>query len=203
MKKNELPDWAKKYDGKGITFRKKGDSFLLVRVSSHREKGKSYPVVDQTYLGTVTERDGFTPSNERANSSDTLIECGLSHFVMSNFHDDLQRSVFNSDAEKAKTKIAAAIVLFLYGDITGRTVRLTSATVGMEDTVLMIWPSSKVSVEKLAKRIGTLFAERFHDDAHDLICMLRQEMCDPRGVGFRGYTDEVQEMLKKYGGDFR
>lgn len=205
MKKNDLPAWAKKYDGKGIAFRKRGDSFAVFRVSSHREQGKKYPVLDQTYLGIVSERDGFSPSNEKAKTDDTLLECGLSHFVMANFHRDLLRSVFNSSPDLADNKIAAAIVLFLYGAITPRTVRLTSVTHGREDTVLRLGSSSFPSLDNLRKRIENLFTERFGDenDRNDLICILRQEMTDPRSPEFSGYTEEARKIMEKYGGDFR
>ena len=205
MKKNDLPAWANKYDGKGISFRRRGDSFAVFRVSSHREQGKKYPVLDQTYLGTVSERDGFSPSNERAKTDDALLECGLSHFVMANFHRDLLRSVFNSSPDLADNKIAAAIVLFLYGAITPRTVRLTSVTHGREDTVLSLGSSSLPSLENLRKRIENLFTERFGDesDRNDLICILRQEMTDPRSPEFSGYTEEARKIMEKYGGDFR
>ena len=205
MKKNDLPAWANKYDGKGISFRRRGDSFAVFRVSSHREQGKKYPVLDQTYLGTVSERDGFSPSNERAKTDDALLECGLSHFVMANFHRDLLRSVFNSSPDLADNKIAAAIVLFLYGAITPRTVRLTSVTHGREDTVLSLGSSSLPSLENLRKRIENLFTERFGDenDRNDLVCILRQEMTDPRSPEFSGYTEEARKIMEKYGGDFR
>lgn len=205
MKKNDLPAWAKKYDGKGIAFRRRGDSLAVFRVSSHREQGRKYPVLDQTYLGTVSERDGFSPSNERAKTDDALLECGLSHFVMANFHRDLLRSVFNSSPDLADNKIAAAIVLFLYGAITPRTVRLTSVTHGREDTVLSLGSSSLPSLENLRKRIENLFTERFGDenDRNDLVCILRQEMTDPRSPEFSGYTEEARKIMEKYGGDFR
>ena len=59
MKKELLPDWARKYDRKGVVFRKKGDVFVMVEVHSHRVPGKKYPVVEQIYLGTVSP-DGFS-----------------------------------------------------------------------------------------------------------------------------------------------
>ena len=205
MKKNDLPAWAKKYDGKGIAFRKRGDSFVLFRVSSHREQGKKYPVLDQTYLGTISERDGFSPSYEKAKTNDVLLECGLSHFIMANFHRELLRSVFNSSHDLADNKIAAAIVLFLYGAITPRTVKLTSVTHGREDTVLRLGSSSLPSLENLRKRIENLFREKFGDesDRNDLICILRQEMADPRNPEFSGYTEEARKIMEKYGGDFK
>lgn len=205
MKKNDLPAWAKKYDGKGITFRRRGDSFTLFRVSSHREPGKKYPVVEQTYLGTVSEKGGFSPSYEKAKTNDVLLECGLSHFIMANFHRDLLRSVFNSAGDLADNRIAAAIVLFLYGAITPRTVRLTSVTKGREDIVIRLGSSSLSSLENLRKRIENLFRERFGDenDRNDLICILRQEMADPRSREFAGYTEEAGKIMEKYGGDFK
>ena len=205
MKKNDLPAWAKKYDGKGIAFSKRGDSFAVFRVSSHREQGKKYPVLDQTYLGTVSERDGFSPSNERAKTDDVLLECGLSHFVMANFHRELLRSVFNSSPDLADNKIAAAIVLFLYGAITPRTVRLTCVAYGREDVIVRLGSSSLPSLDNLRKRIESLFRERFGDenDRNDLICILRQEMSDPRSREFSGYTEEARKIMEKYGGDFR
>lgn len=205
MKKNDLPAWAKKYDRKGIAFRKRGDSFAVFRVSSHREQGKKYPVLDQTYLGTVSERDGFSPSNERAKTNDVLLECGLSHFVMANFHRELLRSVFNSSPDLADNKIAAAIVLFLYGAITPRTVRLTCVAYGREDVIVRLGSSSLPSLDNLRKRIESLFRERFGDenDRNDLICILRQEMSDPRSREFSGYTEDARKIMEKYGGDFR
>lgn len=205
MKKNDLPAWAKKHDGKGIAFRKRGDSFAVFRVSSHREQGKKYPVLDQTYLGTVSERDGFSPGNERAKTDDVLLECGLSHFVMANFHRELLRSVFNSSPDLADNKIAAAIVLFLYGAITPRTVRLTCVAYGREDVIVRLGSSSLPSLDNLRKRIESLFRERFGDenDRNDLICILRQEMSDPRSREFSGYTEDARKIMEKYGGDFR
>ena len=205
MKKNDLPAWAKKYDGKGIAFRKRGDSFALFRVSSHREHGKKYPVVEQTYLGTVSEKYGFSPSNERAKTDDVLLECGLSHFIMANFHRELLRSVFKSSPDLADNKIAAAIVLFLYGAITPRTIRLSCVAHGREDTVLRLGSSSLPSLENLRKRIENLFTEKFGDesDRNDLICILRQEMADPRSPEFSGYTEEARKIMEKYGGDFK
>ena len=177
----------------------------MFRVSSHREHGKKYPVVEQTYLGTVSEKGGFSPSYEKAKTNDALLECGLSHFVMANFHRELLRSVFNSSGDLADNKIAAAIVLFLYGAITPRTVRLTSVTDGREDIVLRLGSSSLTSLENLRKRIENLFRERFgdDDDRNDLICILRQEMADPKSREFAGYTEEAREIMEKYGGDFK
>ena len=205
MKKNDLPLWAQKYDGRGITFRKRGDSFILIKVSSHRDKGKKYPVISQTYLGTVSEKDGFSPSNEKAKTNDVLLECGLSHFIMANFHRDLLRSTFNSAKKLADNKIAAAIVLFLYGSITPRTIKLTSISIGLEGTILKLGASSKSSLDNLVKRIENLFKETFEDetDRNDLICILKQEMVDPRNNEFNGYTEAAKEILKKYGDDFQ
>ena len=124
---------------------------------------------------------------------------------MSNFYRELLRSVFNSSPDLADNKIAAAIVLFLYGAITPRTIRLSCVAHGRVDTILRLGSSSLPSLENLRKRIENLFTEKFGDesDRNDLICILRQEMADPRSPEFSGYTEEARKIMEKYGGDFR
>lgn len=205
MRKKDLPEWARKFDGDGIAFREKGDSFVLLRVSSRRVEGKKYPVLTQEYLGTVTEKGGFVPANERAKSSDSLVECSLSHFIMANFRRELLRAVFNSRPGMAENKVRAAIVLFVYGSITERTVRMTAISAGREEEIARIGSSSAATIAKLSKKIGMLLAERIPDETlrNDLICALRQGMADRRSPAFRGYGAEALEILKECGGSFK
>lgn len=205
MKKNELPNWVLKYDSKGITFRKKGNAYLMIKVSSKRVPDKRYPVLLQEYLGTVTEKDGFTPSKEKAKSSDYLLECSLSHFIMANFYDDLLRAAFNTSKKLAESKIKAAIILFIYGTITPLTIRLSAVSIGYEEEIEKLSLSSTATISNLSKRISNLFKERFADetDRANLICLLKQGLVDSRNTGFTSYNEKVLEILKKYGDDFK
>ncbi len=205
MKKNELPCWVSKYDAKGITFRKKGNAYLMIRVSSKRVPDKSYPVLSQEYLGTITERDGFTPSKEKAKSSDCLLECSLSHFIMANFYDDLLRAAFNTGKKLADGKIRAAIILFIYGTITPLTIRLSAIGIGHEEEIEKLSLSSTATISNLSKRISNLFKEKFADetDRANLICLLKQGLVDPRNTVFTSYNEKVMELLRKYGDDFK
>lgn len=205
MKKNELPNWVLKYDAKGITFRKKGNTYLMIKVSSKRVTDKNYPILSQEYLGTITEKEGFTPSKEKAKSKDFLLECSLSHFIMANFYDDLLRASFNSNKKLAESKIKAAIILFIYGAITPLTIRLSTISIGCEEEIEKLSLSSINTISNLSKRISNLFKEKITDemDRVNLICLLKQGVVDPRNTNFTSYNDKVLEILKKYGDDFK
>lgn len=108
-------------------------------------------------------------------------------------------------ARSCRQQDSRAFVLFLYGAITPRTVRLTCVAYGREDVIVRLGSSSLPSLDNLRKRIESLFRERFGDenDRNDLICILRQEMSDPRSREFSGYTEDARKIMEKYGGDFR
>ena len=78
-------------------------------------------------------------------------------------------------------------------------------TQGREDTILRLGSSSLPSLENLRKRIENLFREKFGEesDRNDLICILRQEMADPRSPEFSGYTEEARKIMEKYGEYFK
>jgi hypothetical protein len=198
MKKELLPDWAKKYNRKGVVFRKKGDVFVMVEVHSHRVPGKKYPVVEQIYLGTVSP-DGFSPKGSSASSSDTLMECGLSHFILANFHRELTRSIFNSgDKDMTEGRIRAAIVLYLYGAITDITIGLTAASIGYQDAIAKV--ASSRTIRSICKKIDDLIMKSFPDDERriSVTSMLRQCMADRRNPVFSGYPDDVKMLLGDY-----
>ncbi len=205
MKKNELPDWVLKYDGKGITFRKKGDAYLMIKVSSKRVSGKNYPLLSQEYLGTITEKDGFIPTKEKAKSSDFLVECCLSHFIMANFYGDLLSSLFNTNSKFAEAKIRASIILFIYGTITPLTIRLSIVSLGYEEEIEKLSSLNLNSITKLSTRISSLFKQTFSDetDRENLICLLKQGLIDSRTKKFTSYNERVLEILKKYGDNFK
>ena len=200
MNKNDLPQWARKYDRKGVTFRKKPDgSFALIEVKSHRVPGKKNPAVSQTYLGTVYSDRGFVPAFREAESSSRLLECGLSHFVLSNFRGDLVRAAFNSGPEEADTKVRAAVLLFLYGRIDDVTLALSAVSLGHEEGIRKVKDGK--SVLSLSRAIPKLIGERIRDrdDMEDLLLILRQSMADRRCPEFSGYPEAALRIMERWG----
>ena len=55
------PDWAEKYRGPGRTIRKVRNGYGLYECTSTYQPGQKYPKSVQTYLGMITEKDGFIP----------------------------------------------------------------------------------------------------------------------------------------------
>ena len=53
MKIDLLPDFAKPYKTKGFDVRLVRGSYQLFKVTSKRVEGKKYPVLEQSYIGTI------------------------------------------------------------------------------------------------------------------------------------------------------
>jgi len=203
MRKDQLPEWVKKFDRKGVVFRKKGDSFVMLEVKSHRVAGRDYPVLEQTYLGMVTT-EGFFPAGGHAASTDHLVECGLSHFILENFHRELFRSVYNSaDRNMTEGRIRAGIVLYIYGVITDATIGLTLASAGYEESIRKI--ASSKTVTSMSRRIDELMRKSIPDETDRIVIssMLRQCMTDRRAPSFAGYPADVMTMIDRIGGGLR
>ena len=114
MKKiNTYPDWVEKYRDKGKTIRKVRDGYGLYECTSVYVKGQKYPKLKQTYLGKITEEDGFIPKVSYNKKREvTYIEYGLSHFILTNFKRSLTRSVFNGDEQI----VILGIIYYIFND---------------------------------------------------------------------------------------
>lgn len=122
MKKELLPAFARQYKTKGYDVRLVGKSYQLFRITSKRVPGKSYPVLQQTYIGTIDPVKGLIPKKVVPESSrQQEVEFGLSNFIIKHFKRSLMRSVFNSTC----TQVYMGIVYYLYGSAEERFVNLT------------------------------------------------------------------------------
>ena len=59
MKLDLLPDFAKPFKTKGFDVRLVRGSYQLFKVSSKRVEGKKYPVLEQSYIGTIDLVRGY------------------------------------------------------------------------------------------------------------------------------------------------
>ena len=87
--KNKYPDWVKAHRAKGRTIRKLKSGYGLYQCTSTYVKGKN-PKSVQTYLGMITEKDGFIPKTV-VNKEPQYMEFALSSFIMANFKRALKR----------------------------------------------------------------------------------------------------------------
>ena len=207
MKKALLPDWAKKYDAKNLHFREKGkDKFAVLRVTSKREAGKSYPVLVQKHLGIITKEDGFIPAECNVASNDAVLECGLSHFIYTNFFRDLLKSMFNITKDFAEPIIVLATLNFVFGVYPDEVLLKSSYLSYMRVSKLKeLLDNSKNKVTKLVTKIGSLFEKEFPDSDTrlTLIALLRLNVTNAYCCDFRGYSDSVLKIFKNSKKDFK
>lgn len=114
MKKvNTYPDWVEKYRAKGKTIRKVRDGYGLYECTSVYVKGQKYPKLKQTYLGKITQEDGFIPKVSYNKKREiTYIEYGLSHFILINFKRRLSRALFNGGEQL----VILGIIYYIFKD---------------------------------------------------------------------------------------
>lgn len=199
MTNNELPEWAKIYKTKGHQVRKVGREYSLYRVTSRKVEGKSYPVLQQTYLGRITEKEGFIPARVQLTTRTKTMEFGLTDFIMRNFRRDLERSIFNSAAGFKEDTIRIAVIYHVFGATTEGVIRSTALSLGHEARLIEIGARRSKTVERLSAKIGELMSAAIPDgdDRKTLECLLRNCVATSEDA-INGYCDEADEIIERW-----
>lgn len=74
------PDWVLKYKTKGYYVNKYKDHYRLYKGHCERRNGKNIRVVDY-YCGTITEKDGFIPSQGLIKGDIAVLQYGFYYFL--------------------------------------------------------------------------------------------------------------------------
>lgn len=194
------PDWAEKYRSKGRTIRKTSSGYALYECTSVYVKDQKYPKSVQTYLGKITEEDGFIPKRITLSSKRTYMEYGLSHFILSNFKRGLERSINGGSREV----LYLGIILYLFGDINEVFIRSTYISRGIEDTLIQRFNSglSKNRFKAVANKIETLLKESIPDesDRNILVKLLFLSVLDNEAEPESfSPPSAVTEIIERYG----
>ena len=193
------PDWAEKYRGKGRTLRKVRDGYGLYQCTSEYVKGQKYPRSVQTYLGMITEKDGFIPKRS-VTTPDAFLEYGLSHFIMANFKRDLERSSYGSSPEV----LHLGIIYYLFGDVNDTFIRSTYLSHGMEEELIQRFEKgiSSRRLKTISNKIESSLKTAIPDESHRLILTKLLFLSvigsdsQPESVL---YPKEVKEIAERYG----
>lgn len=199
MKNIELPEWAKIFKTKGHQVRKIGREYSLYKVTSKMVEGKNYPVLQQTYLGRITEKDGFIPARIQMSTKTKVLEFGLTDFIFRNFKRELERNIFNSAKDFKERSIRLAIIYYVFGTTTEMVIRSTAISIGNEKELIELGKKRSKTVERLSKKINELMIEAISDDddRRTLECLLRNCVTISE-EGINGYSDEANEIIKRW-----
>lgn len=202
MKYELLPDFAKPYKTKGFDVRLVKNSYQLFKVSSKRVEGKAYPVLIQEYIGTIDPEKGLLPKKVDvmvASSSLSLLEFGLSDFVLKNFRERLASTIFNIDDKSVY--IYMAVVLFMYGHANERFLNLSFLSTYITLTDSIQSKSSQKMIVKLADKIKEYFVELIPDegDRDYLIIRLRELKVSKSPSPKIIYPADITDIFDKYG----
>ena len=171
--------------------------YQLFRHTSRKVPGKKYPQTVRTYLGTIDQEKGFIPAGGKKGFSGTMIEFGLSDFIITRFGRRLAKSTFNG----RNSDVYPAVVLYLYGHLEERFARLTWAGQRIDDLPAVL-NSSQKTIKALSRRIGEYMEELIPDrsDRDYLEARLRELRVSASDPAPRvNYPADIEEILEKYG----
>lgn len=200
MKLDNLPDYAKPYKTKGYDVRVKNGTYILFKISSHREEGKSYPVLEQEYIGIINEDGSLRRKTEKIAQSGIYQEYGLSHFLYYQYARHLKRSLFNISGEYAECIVKLAILYYVFGSLSER-VRKYSRQASRLDPVLVekMKDSQMNKILRLSKKMEEEQILRFGDDLNELESMLRLLVMDKFSQLEPVYSDDILQIMQKHG----
>lgn len=194
MKKENLPAFAQPYKTRGYDVRLVGSSYQLFRITSKRVPDKSYPVLVQTYLGTIDPQKGLIPKKD---DSIEPVEFGLSDFIIRHFKRTLMRSVFNGTA----AQVYLGIVYFLYGNVQERFVEMTYVRRYLEQVPQISGPNALKRIKKISELINKHLCDLIpnEDDRLYLIAKLRDIKVNPNEINpSPKCPDSLRDLIGKY-----
>lgn len=193
------PEWAEKYREKGRTLRKVRGGYGLYQCTSKYVKGQKYPKSVQTYLGMITEKDGFIPKRS-VTAPEAFLEYGLSHFIMANFKRDLLRASFGGSPELLRL----GIIYYLFGDVNDTFIRSSYISHGMESELLQRYEKG-VSTRRLTtitNKIKSSLVNAIPDESDRLMItklLFLSVIASDASPESVLYPKEVKDIAERYG----
>ncbi|MGN1281310.1 MAG: hypothetical protein ACI4UM_05345 [Succinivibrio sp.] len=132
----------------------------------------------------------FTPS---------LVEYGLSSFILKNFKRKIQRSMFNNSC--SEQAFILGVILFMYGHLQDRFIRLSYLSKGFTKTPDVAGSAAIKRIKKISLLIASCFEEAIPDEADRdyakaLLRELKVDINSPKPSII--YPIELSEVLSKY-----
>lgn len=159
MKKIIYPDWVEKFRTKGHTIRKVKNGYGLYSCTSIYVKG-SYPKSVQTYLGMITEKDGFIPKGSSL-AHHHFIEYGFTHILWLNFKRDIVRSSYGGDELTAKL----GLIFYVFHSVDPLIIQSTYLSHTIEQELIQrSFNTNRRRLVTIQKKIEHLFSQVVSDE---------------------------------------
>ncbi len=154
IKTVEYPTWVEEWREPGHTIRKKGDGYALYHCTTIRRPGEP-PKYQQTYLGRITENEGFIP---KAGTADPVpyLEYGLSHLIWENLREDILGHLPRS---RNAGLLKIGIICFIFGSVDEVFLRSSYLTYGEIEKLAPL--AAKLSSEQI-RRIVMFTEQELH-----------------------------------------
>lgn len=202
MNNTIYPDWVLKHKTEGTTIRRRGDAFILIKISSKRVPGKNYPVVSQEYLGVITKEGLIKKKIYETALKDNLIEYGLSTFLYLNLLRSLSTHISSNESSSGKELIViGSILYFMFKDISEDILSLTylpSLTNNFDLTFLT--ERRREKCKSLQNKIDLYLNQLIPNERekHLLLGKLRNVLFDPNSKKIINNNGSIDKIISKY-----
>lgn len=195
----QYPDWVEKYRKKGQTIRKVRNGYGLYKCTSTYDRDTKGPKLVQTYLGMITEADGFIPKKS-VSSNPSYIEYGLSHFIWQNFKRALTRATFSGD----EMVVRLGIISYLFGAVREDLIPLTYLSDGMEKELSeRLRSTAPKRIKAVSNKIDSLLSEKIPDQQDRVLLESILRMCvmesNNRSSQIPALPKPAEELIERYG----
>ena len=166
------PSWVEKYRTPGHTIKKTKQGYALYSCTSVYVKGQK-PKSVQTYLGRITQKDGFV-SKTVVSSQPEYLEFGLSHFIMANYKRELQRTVYDANI----MIIYLGIIDVVFGSINDYFIQHCALTYNQAEGIIQYYHhASSQRIQRIRKKIESLIQNSVPDESQRDLLIQGLKLC--------------------------
>lgn len=200
MKLEDLPEFAKPYKTKGYDVRLHKGSYILLKISSHREEGKKYPVLSQEYIGVILPDGSLKRKAEEKPRSGIYQEYGLSRFLYFQYGRLLKRSLFNSSGEYGECTVKLAILHYVFGSVSEIAIKCSREASLLDLSIVNhIREKQMDKILRLSNRIEKEQSLRFGEDLKDFEALMRLCVVDRLSAASPSYPEQAIAIAEKHG----
>ena len=197
-KKTDYPDWAEKYRGKGRTVLKTKNGYALYECTSVYVKGGP-PKSKSTYLGKITEKEGFVPKKTNTGTAPVYVEYGLSHIILMNFKREIKRHIYQCSDDL----MYLGVIRYIFGSSDLAFLRHSYLTYGEAERLHEI--AEKIGgkkIDRVSDFIRKKIVERIPDESErryvERLLMLCVVESGPASTRKPAFPDEAKSILEAH-----
>ena len=201
----ELPDFVLPYKAKGFKIKEEKGNYYLYRVKSHREKGKSYPVVTSQYVGVIDREKGLIESHPPVKGEVRVYRYGF-YSILRDYSKPINSTVAHYAHQNRDLILAQAIMTAAGEKISPHIYESSYLSLLFPDIKIdtALDEKEKKTFESILKRLKQYLRSKLAEDLDEIKTLSSLVyLVHVNGKWFiSAYPDRLKDLLAKHGLEF-